>query len=400
MSILKEIMATDEQYYVHVFKRLPVCFDHGEGTVLYDLDGNRYLDFLAGIAVNALGHAHPKMVAAIKAQAEKLIHCSNLYYIRSQTELAKKLLDRTCLDKVFFSNSGAEANEAALKLAKIYHYKNGAPDRYHFITASASFHGRTLATVAATAQEHYQKPYRPIVQGFSHVPFNDFDAIKAIASKELTAAIMLELVQGESGVHPADYHYIQKVAKLCKDLGILLIIDEIQTGLGRTGKLFAYEHYDVEPDIMTLAKALGCGFPIGAMLAKDSVAQAFGPGDHGSTYAGGPLACAVAGAALDVILDENLPNAAAEKGAYIVEKLKLLRRTFPVITEIRSKGLMVACQFGQPIAGKVQASLFDAGCLAATVGDSILRMLPPLNVKTAEIDEFIEKLSSALAEAV
>ena len=396
MEHLNEIVAMDKQYYMNVFKRTEVCFDHGKGTVLYDLEGKAYLDFLGGIAVNVLGHAHPVIVQAIQRQSEKLMHCSNLYYIEAQAKIAKLLADASCLDKVFISNSGAEANEAALKLAKIYHYKSGHPSKTQIITAKNSFHGRTLATVAATGQEQYQIPYKPLVPGFIHVPLNDFDAIRANAGKETTAAIMLELIQGESGVHIADFQYIKSVVKLCKDLGILLILDEIQTGLGRTGKLFAYEHFDIEPDIMTLAKALGAGFPVGAMLAKDTVASAFGPGDHGSTFAGNPLACTVACASVDFILNENLSGASAQKGVYFMEKLSNLADTFPLIKEVRGKGLMIACEFTQPVAAQIRSQLFDSGCLVGLVGDSIIRILPPLTVAIKEIDEMVSMLSNAL----
>jgi acetylornithine aminotransferase/acetylornithine/N-succinyldiaminopimelate aminotransferase len=393
---LEEIAELDRRHCFNLFARAPVCFERGEGTLLYGIDGKRYLDFLGGIAVNALGHSHPAVVGAIKSQAEKFIHCSNLYYIEQQARLAKTLTDISCADKVFFCNSGAEANEAAIKLAKIYRYKAGRPEKNEIITALNSFHGRTLATVAATGQPKYQKPYAPLAPGFKHVALNDADALIAAASAERTNAIMLELVQGESGVRIADYEYVRTAAKLCRELDILLILDEVQTGLGRTGKLFAYEHYGVEPDIFTLAKALGAGFPIGAMLAKDSVAAAFAPGDHGSTFAGNPLACAVGNAAVGTILRERLHEAAARKGAYLLDKLRALRESHPVICDVRGKGLMVAVEFDEPIAPDVKNRLFEAGCLAGSVGAGVLRFLPPLTVTCREIDEAVSLLAGAI----
>ncbi|MDR1439732.1 MAG: aspartate aminotransferase family protein [Clostridiales bacterium] len=393
---LAEVEQLDAEYSFKLFSRAPVCFERGEGTLLFGSDGKRYLDFLGGIAVNALGHSHPAIVGAIREQAGKFIHCSNLYYIEPQARLARTLADISCADRVFFCNSGAEANEAALKLAKIYRYKAGQPKKRHIITASDSFHGRTLATVAATGQPKYQKPYEPLTPGFEHVPFNNIEALRAAASKERTNAIMLELVQGESGVNIASRDYVQAAAAICKKLDILLILDEVQTGLGRTGKLFAYEHYGVEPDIFTLAKALGAGFPIGAMLAKGDVAEAFGPGDHGSTFAGNPLACSVGNAAVGTILREGLHDAAAEKGAYLLDKLRGLKANCPAIREVRGIGLMAAAEFSEPVAAEIKDRLLHAGCLVGSVGASILRLLPPLTVSRGEIDEAVGLLEGAL----
>jgi acetylornithine aminotransferase/acetylornithine/N-succinyldiaminopimelate aminotransferase len=393
---LEEIEELDRRHCFNLFARAPVCFERGEGTLLFDAAGKRYLDFLGGIAVSALGHSHPAIVGAITEQAGKFIHCSNLYYIEPQARLARTLADISCADRVFFCNSGAEANEAALKLARIYRYKAGQPEKSEIVTAIDSFHGRTLATVAATGQPKYQKPYRPLMPGFAHVPFNDVAALRAAVSRERTNAIMLELVQGESGVNIASREYARAVAELCGELDILLILDEVQTGLGRTGKLFAYEHYGIEPDILTLAKALGAGFPIGAMLAKNSVAEAFAPGDHGSTFAGNPLACSVGNASVGTILRERLHEAAAEKGAYLLEKLGGLKASFPEIRETRGMGLMVAAEFSRPIAVELKNRLLGAGCLVGSVGASVLRLLPPLTVTRGEIDEAVGLLAEAL----
>ncbi|HPD01456.1 MAG TPA: aspartate aminotransferase family protein, partial [Acetivibrio sp.] len=303
---LNEIVELDKKYFMNTFgNRTPVCFDHGKGINLWDLDGKKYYDFLAGIAVSALGHSHPKLVNAIKEQAEKLIHCSNLYYIENQAKLAKILVENSCASKVFFANSGAEANEGAIKLARIFFKKKGMPEKFEIITLEKSFHGRTLATIAATGQDKYQKPYSPLTPSFLKVPINDLGALeKAINGS--TCAVMIEPIQGESGVNLTSIEYMQGVRKLCDEKGILLIFDEVQCGLGRTGKLFAYEHLGIEPDIFTLAKALGGGFPIGALCAKEHVASAFEPGDHGSTFGGNPLACAAGLAVMEVMINDNL----------------------------------------------------------------------------------------------
>ena len=391
-----EVVEYSKKYYFNLFTRAPVCFERGEGTALYDMEGKKYLDFLGGIAVNALGHYNPAITNAIKTQAEHFIHSTNLYYIEQQARLAKKLVDISCADRAFFCNSGAEANEAAVKLAKIYQYKAGRHNKYKIVTAIDSFHGRTLAMVAATGQVKYQKPYAPLLPGFSHVPLNDIDALDAAVSEEETCAVMLEVVQGESGVNIAEVEYIQAAAKLCAERGALLIIDEIQTGLGRTGKLFGYEHYGVEPDIFTLAKALGAGFPIGAMLAKERAAAAFEPGDHGTTFGGNPLACAVGNASVDYIISENLHVAAAEKGAYLMGKFSESKQSCDKIREVRGKGLMIAVELNEPVAVKLKEAMFAQGCLVGSVGEKILRWLPPLTVTYEEMDEAASILNNAL----
>ena len=392
----REVVEYNDKYYFNLFARAPVCFERGEGTVLFGMDGKKYYDFLGGIAVNALGHSNPAIVGAIKDQADRFIHCTNMYYVEPQARLAKTLVDISCADRVFICNSGTEANEAAVKLAKIYQYKAGRHSKYNIVTAIDSFHGRTLAMVAATGQPKYQKPYAPLLPGFSHVPLNDFAALRAAVSAETTCAVMLELVQSESGIHIADREYIRSVAKLCDELDILLIFDEIQTGLGRTGKLFGYEHYGVEPDIFTLAKALGAGFPIGAMLAKERVAAAFEPGDHGSTFGGNPLACEVGAASVNYILNEKLYDAAAEKGAYMKDKFLAVMDANKIICDVRGMGLMVAVELREPVAVKLKNAMFEAGCLVGSVGDTILRWLPPLTVSYGEIDEAAAILETAL----
>lgn len=393
---LKEIMELDDKYYMNTFgKRIPVCFTHGKGIHLWDTEGRRYNDFFAGIAVSALGHSHPALVSAIQAQAEKLLHCSNLYYIEPQAKLAKLLVENSCADRIFFGNSGAEANEGAIKLARIYFKKKGYSDKYEIITLENSFHGRTLATVAATGQKKYKEPYAPLTPNFVNVPINDLGALEG-AITENTCAIMLEPIQGESGVFPMTEQYLQGVRDLCDRHGLLLIFDEVQTGIGRTGKLFGYQHYGIEPDIFTLAKALGGGVPIGAVCAKQHVAQAFDPGDHGSTFGGNPLACTAGLAVMETVLGDGLVERAAEIGGYFSSKLQSLADKYTFITQIRGKGLMVGLQLSIDKAKDIKEACFARGYLLANVGNSILRILPPLIITAEDIDGFVAALDEVL----
>lgn len=394
---LQDIINTDSKYYMNTFgARTPVCFEYGKGMKLYDTQGREYTDMLAGIAVNALGHSHPAVVEAVRSQAGKLIHCSSLYYIESQAKLAKVLALNSCCDRVFFANSGAEANEGAIKLARIYFKKKGFAEKYGIITLKKSFHGRTLTTVAATGQEKYQKPYAPLIPGFKHVALNDLEALKA-AIDENTCAVMIEPVQGESGVYPADAEYIRAVRRLCDEQGLLLIFDEIQTGVGRTGKLFAYQHFDVEPDIFTLAKALAGGIPIGALCAKEKVASAFEPGDHGSTFGGNPLACTAGLAVMKTVLDEDLPGHAREMGDYFKKQLEKLAEKQTVISEVRGLGLMLGVQLRAEKAVEVKNRLFEKGFLVGSIGTNIVRLLPPLIIEKKDIDAFTEAFGSVLS---
>ena len=395
---LNEIIELDKKYFMNTFgDRIPVCFEYGKGINLWDNSGKKYYDFLAGIAVSALGHSHPKLVKAIQEQAEKYIHCTNYYYIEQQSRLAQELVENSCADKVFFANSGAEANEGAIKLARIYFKKKGYSNKYEIVTLENSFHGRTLATIAATGQEKYQKPYYPLMPSFIKVPINNMEAMEKAVS-ELTCAVMLEPIQGESGIYPTTLEYMQGVRKLCDEKGILLILDEVQTGLGRTGTLFGYQQYGIEPDIFTLAKALGGGFPIGALCAKDFVASAFEPGDHGSTFGGNPLACAAALAVMDTLLSDNLVENSDKMGRYFVEKLSKLSDKYDFITEIRGKGLMIGIQLSIPKAKEIKDLLFENGYLVGNVGPDIIRILPPLIITAHDIDGFIEVLDSVMAE--
>ncbi len=393
---LQEIIQKDQQYYMNTFgNRVPVCFTHGKGMLLWDTEGNEYHDFLAGIAVSALGHSHPALVNAICDQAKKLIHCSSLYYIEQQARLAELIVRNSCADRVFFANSGAEANEGAIKLARLYFKKKGYPERFEIITLEKSFHGRTLATIAATGQDKYQKPYSPLTPKFLKVPINDLDALEA-AINQNTCAIMLEPIQGESGVNPTTLEYMRGVREICDRNGILLIFDEVQCGLGRTGKLFGYQHYGVEPDIFTLAKALAGGFPIGALCARGEAAMAFEPGDHGSTFGGNPLACNAAYAVLSVIINENLSDNAAVMGEYFFDKMKELKEKYPVIGEVRGKGLMIGIEFTEPIAKDFNKKLFERKYLLGTVGENILRILPPLIVTKDDMDGLLNVLEEVL----
>lgn len=393
---LNEIIALDKKYFMNTFgDRLPVCFTKGQGMKLWDMDGKVYYDFLGGIAVSALGHSHPVLVNALIEQAQKFIHCSNYYYIESQAKLAQLIVENSCCDKVFFANSGAEANEGAIKLARLYFRKKGVPEKFEIITLEKSFHGRTLATLAATGQEKYQKNYCPLTPKFLSVPMNDIDALEN-AITEYTCGIMLEPIQGESGVNPANVDYIKKVRELCDKKDVLLIFDEVQCGLGRTGKMFGYEHFGIEPDIFTLAKALGGGFPIGALCAKEPYASAFEPGDHGSTFGGNPLACSAGLATLSTIINDKLYDNSAKMGEYFTDKLNKLKNKHRIITEVRGKGLMIGVQLAAPIAVKLKKKFLEQGFLIGSVGDNIIRMLPPLIISKDDIDMYIAALDKVL----
>lgn len=386
---LTEIIELDKKYYMNTFgDRQNVAFERGNGMYLYDTDGTKYTDFFAGIAVNCLGYSHPDFVKALKNQVEKVIHTSSLYYIENQARLAQKIAEISCADRVFFANSGAEANEGAIKLAKMYHYKKGS-DKTDIITLTNSFHGRTLATLTATGQEKFHKPFYPLPSGFSYAPLNDFEALENIAN-EKTAAVMVELIQGEGGVINADYEYINKVYDFCNKNDIVFIVDEIQTGIGRTGKMFAYEHYGIEPDVFTLAKALGGGVPIGAVCAKENYC-AFTPGDHGSTFGGNALATAAGLAVLDIIEKENLCENAALQGEYFSNKL----RNFAGVKEVRGKGLMIGVELETPVK-EIINNLFEEKFIVGSAGANTLRILPPLIITKNDIDEFINALTKIL----
>lgn len=385
-----------QEYVMNTYGRLPMALVKGEGAWVWDADGNKYLDFVGGIAVNSLGHAHPKVAAAICEQAQTMLHCSNIYWIEPQVKLAKLLVEHSCADKAFFCNSGAEANEGAIKLARKYAKLKYGEDKYEIITATNSFHGRTLATVTATGQTKYQKGFAPLPEGFSYVPFNDLEALTQSIGPH-TCAVMLEPVQGEGGVIPANPEYLKGVAKLCRENGLLLIFDEVQCGLGRTGKFLAHQHYQVEPDIITLAKALGGGFPIGAVLAKEEVAQAFKPGDHASTFGGNPLACSAALAAMDALLNDGIMENAVTVGQYFKEKLMGLAQKYAFSQEVRGSGLMLGLAL--TIEGKnIVAKCLAQGLLINCTNGKVLRFLPPLIITKEEVDQAVAILDQAMSE--
>lgn len=391
--MLNQIKELDKKYYMNTFgERTNVCFEKGVGMKLYSTDGEEYIDFLGGIAVSSLGHSHPTLVSALKNQVEKLLHTSSLYYIENQAKLAEKLVENSCADRVFFCNSGAEANEGAFKLAKIYFYKKGI-DKYEIISLDHSFHGRTLATVAATGNEKYQKPYKPLTPGFIQVEADNIDAVKA-AVTDKTAAIIVEPIQGESGVHPMSREYLQQLRWFCDENEILLIFDEVQTGMGRTGYLFAQELYGVEPDIFTSAKALGGGVPIGAVCAKQFVADAFSPGDHGTTFGGNPLATAAGLAVFEAYEQEKLLDNTKKMGKLFMEKLSELKEKYPdKIKDVRGAGLLIGIETED--GAEVFKKLLENKILTSLCYGTI-RLAPPLIITDEEINIFVNTLDKIL----
>ncbi|HEV8637668.1 MAG TPA: aspartate aminotransferase family protein [Chloroflexota bacterium] len=384
----------EKKYYFQTFSRLPVVLVRGQGVRVWDEAGKPYLDLVAGIAVNALGHAHPDLLRAISEQAAKLIHVSNLYYSTPQLELAELLVEHTCGDRVFFVNSGAEANETLIKLAQKYGKKrlNGA---HEIITVTNAFHGRTMATVAATGQEKFAKPYGALPPGFRTVPFNDLEAMRAAVGPG-TCAILIEVVQGESGVHIASREYVRGLRELCDERGLLFMLDEVQTGIGRTGAFMGYEHYGVEPDAFSLAKGLGGGVPIGAGVAKEEFAV-LEPSDHGSTFGGNPLAGAAGVATVRTVLRDKLHLNAAEVGAYFLGKLEELRKKDARIVATRGKGLMLAFDLAEDVAPALVNAALGRGLILNATGPRTIRMVPPLILTKAEVDEALQIIADALS---
>lgn len=393
--LLDDIIKLDKDCFMNVFgSRRKVAFDHGDGIVLFDTDGNMYHDFFAGIAVNCLGHANKRLCRAIADQCSRVIHTSNAYYSEKQAYLAKKVTSMSCADKVYFSNSGAEANECALKLASLYWKKKGQ-NRTKFVSLKNSFHGRTFGTISVTGQEKYKKPYKDFLFNCVNIDANNLKQAELNIDTD-TCAVILELVQGESGIHILSREYVDFVRELCDKTGAILIVDEIQTGMGRTGRLFAYEHFCLEPDIFTLAKALGGGVPIGATCAKDYVAEAFTLGEHGGTFGGNFLACAAALEVISCIEDYGLVSNSAEMGEYLLSGLKGI--SCCEISECRGLGLMIAVEFSQPIAKLIADKMFSKGYLVGSVGEHIIRISPPLIVNKKQIDSFISAFSQCLLE--
>jgi acetylornithine/N-succinyldiaminopimelate aminotransferase len=385
----------EKKLFLQTIKRVPVTLVRGKGAEAWDDQGRKYIDFVSGWATNSLGHCHPVVVKALEEQARTLIHTSSQFYTVPQLELAQLLVEHSCLDRVFFCNSGAEANEGAVKLARRYGKLrlNGA---YEVITTLNSFHGRTLAMTAATGQSKFQESYTPLPVGFINVEYNNIEAIKQ-ATSEKTCAVLLEPIQAEGGVNIPDDDYLQKVQSWCREKGILLILDEVQTGAGRTGTLFAYEQYGVEPDIMALAKGIGSGVPIGAFLAKEE-SSLFSPGEHGSTYGGNPLVCAAAHAALKYMIDHNLPAQAKRIGNYFLTQLESLKQQFDFITDVRGRGLLIALEFSQEIGDKLQLDCLNRGLLVNRLKPNAVRFMPPLIITEKEVDKAVDILRDALKE--
>jgi len=379
----------------NVVKRIPVTVTRGQGVKVWDDKDKEYIDFVGGWAVCVLGHCHPVMVKALEKQAKTLIQTSHIYYTLPYIKLAELLVKNSCFDRVFMGNSGLEANEGAVKLARRYGKLklNGA---YEVITAFQSFHGRSLAMTAATGQPKYQEPYQPLPPGFINVPYNDIEAIKS-ATTEKTCAVMLEPVQGAGGVNLPAPGYLKAVRRWCDEKGLRLIFDEIQTGVGRLGTLWGYQTYGVEPDIMTIAKGLGGGVPIGAFLAKEDTAAVFQPGDHGTTFGGNPLTCATALAVLDYVIKNDVPGAAEQAGAYLIKGLKKLQKGYPFIKEVRGQGLLVAFEFDREIAAAVLTACLATGVLVNAVKPNAIRLMPPLVITNEEIDEGLARIGKALA---
>lgn len=390
----QSILNKGQQYVMNTYSRFPIALVRGSGSYVWDADGNEYLDFLGGIAVCVLGHCDPGLQAALNQQTAQLWHVSNLYWIQPQVELAEKLVKLSGLGKAFFCNSGAEANEAALKLARKYHYRQDQPQRNQFIVFNDSFHGRTLATVTATGQKKYQEGFAPLPAGFVYADYNSLESVRRLINEE-TAAIMLEPVQGEGGIHPARSEFLTEIRQMCDREGILLIFDEVQSGIGRCGTFFAYQSYAIKPDIVTLAKGLGGGFPIGAMLASDQAADGFAPGDHASTFGGTPLATAVANYVTETVSSPQFLEEAQSRGAYLRQRLNSLTDTR--IIEVRGMGLMLGIEFDREVRDLVEICM-NLGLLLIGAGPQVLRFVPPLNITTAEIDQALAILQAALKE--
>jgi predicted acetylornithine/succinylornithine family transaminase len=391
----KTLMALSEQYVAHTYARYPVVLVRGKGTRVWDQEGEEYLDFVSGLAVCNLGHCHPRVVKTIQGQAEKLIHVSNFYYIEPQIQLASLLCKHSFADKVFFCNSGAEANEGAFKLARKFGKEKTGKDRYEIITMEGSFHGRTLATLTATGQEKFHKGYEPLMPGFKYVPFNDIGAVKKAIDPK-TCAVMVEPIQGEGGVNCPSEGYLKALREVCDENKLLLMFDEVQVGMGRTGKLFAYEHEGVEPDILTLAKSLAGGVPIGALLIKKEISDGFKPGDHASTFGGNPLASAAGVAALTAILEEGMLENCRKMGDYFLSELDKMKNKFPFIKEVRGKGLILGMELKMDGSSMVKEMLKKRVLINCTMGN-VLRFLPPLIVTKEEIDRVVAALEEVFS---
>ena len=391
MKSNQELIKLTNKHVAKNYGRYPIGLVRGKGTAVWDASGKKYIDFIAGLAVDNLGHCPPTVVSAIRKQAGELLHVSNLYHIEPQSQLAAELTRLTFANKFFFCNSGTEANEAAIKLARRWFYDNGQPKRFEIITMNDSFHGRTMASLSATAQKKIHTGFKPLLPGFKYVPFNDIAAFKKAITKK-TCAVLIEPIQGEGGVNLARDSYLKTLRKICNEKGILLIFDEIQTGFGRTGPLFAYERYKIKPDIITLAKALGGGVAIGAMGSTNKIIESFSPGTHGATFGGNPLACAASLASLKTLTKKGFLQKASSQGDYFLKQLYCLKEKFPIIREVRGVGLMLAVELDQPGANVV-TDCMNEGILINCIQQSTIRFLPPLIITRKEIDLLITTLS-------
>ena len=396
MTCSKEYIERAENAVLHTYNRFPVVFDHGEGVYLYDLEGKKYLDFGAGIAVFSLGYGNQEYNEALKNQIDKLLHTSNLYYNVPMTEAAEKLLKASGLSRVFFTNSGTEAIEGAIKAARKYAWLKDNSTDHEIIAMKHSFHGRSMGALSVTGNSHYQEPFKPLIGGIKFTDFNDLDSVKAQIT-EKTCAIILETVQGEGGIYPAEKTFLEGIRKLCDEQDILLILDEIQCGMGRTGTMFAYEDYGVKPDIMTSAKALGCGVPVGAFVLNEKVAESsLKPGDHGTTYGGNPFACAAVSKVFDLFEEQHILEHVQEITSYFEEKLDGLVEKYDFFIQRRGKGLMQGLVVeGRPV-GEIVAKALENGLVVISAGSDVLRFVPPLIITKEQIDEMVEKLEKTI----
>lgn len=390
----QEYMDKAEQFLVHTYNRFKIVIEKGDGVYLYDVNGKKYLDFAAGIAVFALGYNNKKYNDALKAQIDKVIHTSNLYYNVPAIEAAQKVVEATGLKKVFFTNSGTEAIEGAIKMAKRYAYDRDGHANHEIIAMNHSFHGRTLGALAVTGNAHYQEPFGPMIDGIKFAEYNNLESVKSLITDK-TCAILLETLQGEGGIYPADEEFIKGIRKLCDENDIIMICDEIQCGMGRTGKMFAYEHYGIKPDIVTVAKALGCGVPVGAFVAGEKICNSLVPGDHGTTYGGNPLATAAVSTVFDLFKEEKIVENVNEVAPYFEEKLDEIVKDFDNVTARRGKGFMQGLVLTTPVGETVNKAI-ENGLLVISAGSDVLRMVPPLTITKENVDEMIEILRKSL----
>ena len=394
----KAIVEAGEKYLMGTYKRLPISIERGEGARIYDADGNEYLDFVGGVAVNSLGHCHPAVVEALKERMETVLHCSNYYYNEPAVHLAELICENSCMEKVFFGNSGAEANEGAIKLARKYQKMKGHPEKYVVLTMKNSFHGRTIATLTATGQEKVQHGFEPLPVGFDYIEFNNVESVEpAVAGRTDVAAIMVEPVQGEGGVLPATKEFLEELRRVCDKYELLLIFDEVQVGAGRTGKLFAYQNFGVEPDVMTLAKALSSGVPIGAVTARGEAAEALKPGEHGTTFGGNPLACAVGVATIETMVNGGVLENCEKIGNYLREKMQTLVDKYDSVTGVRGMGLINGLLCTKPGAEVVE-KCFEKGVLINCTANTVLRFIPPLTITEADVDKLVATLDEVFTE--